>query len=110
MRNPRDVTPGSIMPNYPWLYTDKTNVEILPRKLAVMRELGVPYPPATDEEIQAAVESQEKGIVADLKNFGATVEPDREIVAVIAYLQKLGKSEKVLPKGSAPAHAVTSVP
>jgi cytochrome c oxidase cbb3-type subunit I/II len=69
-----------------------------------MRELGVPYPPATADEIQTAVESQEKGIVDDLRKSGAAVEPDREIVAVIAYLQKLGKSEKVLPKG-APAKA-----
>ena len=107
MRNPRDVTPGSIMPNYPWLYTDKTAVELLPRKLAVMRQLGVPYPPATTDEIQAAVEAQENGIVSDLKKSNTTIEPDREIVAVIAYLQKIGKSEKVLPKG-APATAKTA--
>jgi cytochrome c oxidase cbb3-type subunit I/II len=98
MRNPRDVTPGSIMPNYPWLYTDNTAVEILPRKLEVMRELGVPYPKATAEEIQSSVESQEKGIVDDLKKYSATIEPDKEIVAVIAYLQKIGKSEKVPSK------------
>jgi cytochrome c oxidase cbb3-type subunit I/II len=100
MRNPRDVTPGSIMPNYPWLYTDQTAVEILPRKIEVMRKLGVPYPPATEEEIQASVELQEKGIVDDLRKAGAAIEPDREIVAVIAYLQKLGKSEKVTSKGA----------
>jgi len=107
MQNPRDVTPGSIMPNYPWLYTDKTNVEILPRKIDVMRKLGVPYPPLSEEVIQASVDSQEKGIVEDLANFGAMIQPDREIVAVIAYLQKLGKSEKVLPKG-APAEPKTA--
>ena len=100
MQNPRAVTPNSIMPNYPWLYTDKTNVEILPRKLEVMRKLGVPYKPASEEEVQALVESQENFIVADLKNAGATVQPDREIIALISYLQKLGKSEKVLPKGA----------
>jgi cytochrome c oxidase cbb3-type subunit I/II len=98
MRNPRDVTPGSIMPNYPWLYTDNTNVDILPRKIDVMRKLGVPYPLWTAEAIQADVESQEKAIVDDLNKSGAYVEPDREIIALIAYIQKIGKSEKVLPK------------
>jgi len=105
MRNPRDVTPGSIMPNYPWLYTDDTNVDILPRKIDVMRKLGVPYPPATEDEIQASVDAQEKGIVDDLKTSGAVVDQKKEIVAVIAYLQKLGKSEKVVPKNPAAATA-----
>ena len=102
MRNPRDVTPGSIMPNYPWLYTDKTNVEILPRKLDVMRKLGVPYKVESEEAIQASVESQEKGIVDDLAKAGAVIEPDREIVALISYLQKIGKSEKFSPATAAP--------
>jgi len=109
MRNPRDVTPGSIMPNYPWLYTDDTDVEILPRKIEVMRKLGVPYPAATEEDIQASVEQQENAIVDDLKKGGAVVDPKKEIVAVIAYLQKIGKSEKVVPKGEATAPRTASL-
>jgi cytochrome c oxidase cbb3-type subunit I/II len=96
MKNPRDVTPGSTMPNYPWLYTDKTNVEALPAKLRVQRMLGVPYSPMSSEVISQLVTGQEQMIVDDLKTTGTNVLPDREIVALIAYLQKIGKSEKVV--------------
>ncbi len=97
MKNPRDVTPGSTMPNYPWLYTDKTNIEALPSKLRVQRILGVPYPEMNSDALSQSVTTQENAIVDDLKSVGANISPDREIVAVIAYLQKLGKSEKVIP-------------
>jgi cytochrome c oxidase cbb3-type subunit I/II len=94
MMDPR-MTPGSNMPNYPWLFTQKTDVAALPSKLSVMRTLGVPYPEQTPEEITTAVETQGKEITARLKESGLLSAPDREIVALIAYLQKLGKSEPV---------------
>jgi cytochrome c oxidase cbb3-type subunit I/II len=97
MENPRDVSPGSNMPNYPWLFTQKTDVASLTSKLAVQRILGVPYPEYKDGELTAMVAQQEKGIAADLRASGAYVAPDREIVALIAYLQKLGKYETVKP-------------
>ncbi len=101
MANPRDVSPGSNMPNYPWLFTQKTDVAALTSKLAVQRILGVPYPEYKDGELIALIENQEKEIAADLHAAGAPVAPDREIVALIAYLQKLGKYETVLPLKSA---------
>jgi cytochrome c oxidase cbb3-type subunit I/II len=97
MMNPRDVSPGSNMPNYPWLFTAKTDVAALNSKLAVQRLLGVPYPEYKDGELLLLVNTQEKAIAADLHAAGAAVEPDREIVALIAYLQKLGKYETVGP-------------
>jgi cytochrome c oxidase cbb3-type subunit I/II len=54
----------------------------------------------TAAAIALACESQASAISADLKNAGAEVPPDREIVALIAYLQKLGKAEKVAPAAS----------
>ena len=69
----------------------------LPSKLAVQRILGVPYPEYKDGDLLRIVNEQEKTIVADLHAAGAVVEPDREIVALIAYLQKLGKYETVVP-------------
>jgi cytochrome c oxidase cbb3-type subunit I/II len=95
MRDPRQISPGSTMPVYPWLFKDKTDVLALPDKIAVQRRLGVPFPAMTDADIGKAVDTQAAAIVADLKNTGAELPPDREIVALIAYLQKLGKSEKV---------------
>jgi cytochrome c oxidase cbb3-type subunit I/II len=93
MEDPRSVSAGSNMPNYPWLLTQKTDVAALSAKLSVQRMLGVPYPKWTDAEIAENVGRQEQAIVADLRASGASVPPDREIVALIAYLQTLGRSE-----------------
>jgi cytochrome c oxidase cbb3-type subunit I/II len=95
MMDPRQITPGSTMPNYPWLYTSKTDVEALPRKIAVQRKLGVPFPEYSAEELKKTIAEQEAAVVADLKQANAEIAPDREIVAVISYLQKIGKSEAV---------------
>lgn len=97
MRDPRQISPGSTMPDYVWLYTDKTDTAALVNKIAVQRKIGVPYPAMSDTAIQQACDTQAGAIAADLKNAGAEVPPDREIVALISYLQKLGKSEKVEP-------------
>ncbi len=101
MKDPRQISAGSNMPAYPWLFTDSRDDKVLPAKLSVQRTLGVPYPNWTPEQIQTRVDDQAKVIVAGLKSAGAAVAPDREIVALIAYLQKLGKSEPVAPKTAA---------
>lgn len=98
MKNPRSTSAGSNMPNFPWLYTQPTDVAALTSKLAVQRQLGVPMMLESPLAIRTSVENQEAKIVEELKTSGATVEPDREIVALIAYLQQLGKSEKIAPK------------
>ncbi len=103
--NPRSLSVGSIMPNYPWLFTQRTDVAALPAKISVQRLLGVPYPDWTPAEIQAGVEAQAQTIVKGLRTEGALTAPDREVVALIAYLQTLGKSEKLAPKpGANPDH------
>jgi len=104
MRDPRELSPGSTMPNYPWLYTQRTDVASLESKLGVQRLLGVPMPPMDKEQIKLAVAKQSEEIAADLKTAGANAEPDREIIALISYLQKLGKSEPV-GTGTKPAEA-----
>jgi cytochrome c oxidase cbb3-type subunit I/II len=85
------------MPNYPWLFTDRIDIASLRRKIEVQRKLGVPFKETTKAEIAKSCLDQGEGIVADLKTAGAETAPDREIVALIAYLQKLGKSEVVPP-------------
>lgn len=96
MMDPRSTTPGSIMPNYPWLYTKKTDYLVLRKKLSVMQSLGVPY---TDEQLaQADLDAQKQAmsIVEDLKQNGVE-DPkleEKEIVALIAYLQAMGKKER----------------
>jgi cytochrome c oxidase cbb3-type subunit I/II len=85
------------MPNYPWLFTAKTDIDALPKKISVQKMLGVPFTQTTKAEIEKACATEAAVIVADLKTAGAETAPDREIIALIAYMQKLGKSEKVIP-------------
>jgi cytochrome c oxidase cbb3-type subunit 2 len=72
MYNPRDVVPESVMPSYPWLFEDKVDGRLTPRKMEALRLVGVPY---TDEDIEGAKEAAD----------GVT-----EIEALVAYLQQLG--------------------
>jgi cytochrome c oxidase cbb3-type subunit I/II len=63
----------------------------------------VPYPAWSPAEINTAATDQAKQIARDLRAQQRLVAPEREIVALIAYLQKLGKFEPVTPHGSAAA-------
>lgn len=55
-----------------------------------MRKLGVPYPPGYEYQAMADLKKQAQEISEDLKRNMVPVEPDREIIALIAYLQRLG--------------------
>jgi cytochrome c oxidase cbb3-type subunit I/II len=93
MLDPRSMTPNSLMPSYPWLFTYKTDFEGLSRKLQVMKSLGVPY---TDEEVAQANENaraEAKKIAEGLSNDVPVKNlEERQIIALIAYLQRLGKN------------------
>lgn len=95
MRNPREINAQSIMPTYPWLYRDKIDFSILSKKVSVMKTLGVPYTEndLADAETSARVEAQ--SIAAGLQNEeGASGIEDKEIIALISYLQRLGQDFK----------------
>jgi len=95
MQNPRLVSPKSIMPNYDWLLTWELKLEDLPRKLSRLRTLGTPY---SDGEIQNAVrdaQTQAQAIASRVEaDGGPTGLADKEIVAIVAYLQRLGTDLK----------------
>ncbi len=95
MEDPRQISTGSNMPSYPWLNENDTDVAALPAKIRVQRMLGVPYAEMTSEEIQAAVDAQATEITAGLKAEGIYIAPDKQIIALIAYLQQLGNYETV---------------
>jgi cytochrome c oxidase cbb3-type subunit I/II len=98
--DPRSISVGSIMPAYPWLFHQDTAIGALKNKIDVLRTLGVPYPAWSAAEINAAATDQAKQVARDLRAQQRLVAPEREIVALIAYLQKLGKSEAVAPAGA----------
>jgi cytochrome c oxidase cbb3-type subunit I/II len=89
---PRDVIPQSIMPAYPWLFKNKLRTGDLPKKMRTLKKLGVPY---TDGEILLAQEDareQATEIASRLVEQGAPAGSEsKEIVALIAYIQALGK-------------------
>jgi cytochrome c oxidase cbb3-type subunit I/II len=79
------------MPNYPWLLKNKLNSSQIQDKMKVMQRLGVPY---TDAEIAGAptqLTTQAEAIVGRLKQEKVEdAVADREIIALISYLQRLG--------------------
>jgi cytochrome c oxidase cbb3-type subunit I/II len=97
MEDPRSISVGSNMPSFAWLLTRPLDTSTLVRKISVQRTLGVPYPNWTPEQIMARVDTQAQAIAADLKTAGASVAPDKEIIALIAYLQQMGRFEAVSP-------------
>ena len=94
MNEPSSVSPGSIMPSYPWLLTNDLNTGHLERKITVLRTLGVPYPAGYEERAAQDLRMQAEQITAELIKNGAPAEPQKEIVALIAYLQRLGTDIK----------------
>jgi cytochrome c oxidase cbb3-type subunit I/II len=98
MDDPRSTSPGSIMPRYSWLLTQKLDRESLPARLNALRKIGVPYPAGYENgPAQKDLDAQAAKIIANLKQGSVTAEPDQEIVAMIAYLQRLGTDIKAAP-------------
>jgi cytochrome c oxidase cbb3-type subunit I/II len=92
MENPRSTSPGSTMPNYPWLMRQTTDLAALPKKIEVQRFMGVPFPERSPEQIRAESLAQGQLIVDDLAKSGVQISPDKEIIALIAYMQGLGRT------------------
>ena len=120
--DPQSTSSGSIMPSYKWLIQQKLDRSLTEKKMEVMVSLGVPY---TEEEIanaQASMDAQgakiEQNLYSDpdfVKTYEADKQyaqengldfvdmKDREVVAIIAYLQRMGTDIKV--KNNAEASA-----
>jgi cytochrome c oxidase cbb3-type subunit I/II len=92
--DPRAVVPRSIMPAYGWLFRDGIDYASLPRKLAVMESLGVPYFKYEVEEAERDARQQAAHIADEIvKQGGPENVRDKEVVALVAYLQRLGTGE-----------------
>ncbi|MFN0289775.1 cytochrome-c oxidase, cbb3-type subunit I [Pedobacter helvus] len=94
MLDPTSMSPGSIMPPYPWLITQKLDTSMTEAKIRAMQTLGVPYRENFDAVAQAKLKEQAETIAADLKQNNIDVKSDREIIALIAYLQRMGTDIK----------------
>lgn len=114
MYDPTLTSAGSIMPSYKWMITDNLNVGNLQSKIKALRSVGVPYPEGYEDQAEVDLKRQAKDI-ADKLMLDKKVQQiaamekvssleNKEIVAMIAYLQRLGRdisgdttSHKYLP-------------
>ena len=102
MKDPRSTSPGSIMPTYDWLLEWKIDSEDVRQSLVALHTLGTPY---TEEQLtntEAALRVDADPIVESMKSAEIDVEWDDEIVAMTAYLQRLGTDRPSRQKEVAP--------
>ncbi|HEY4650919.1 MAG TPA: cytochrome-c oxidase, cbb3-type subunit I [Pontibacter sp.] len=95
MMDPTSMSPGSIMPAYPWLFEQDIELSSTEAKLKTLKKLGVPYEEEYIANANEELMKQANTISADLAKEGIEVKPEKEIVALIAYLQRLGTDIKV---------------
>ncbi|WP_411827046.1 cytochrome-c oxidase, cbb3-type subunit I [Luteolibacter sp. AS25] len=107
--DPRQTSPGSNMPPYPFLFKKEADLKSLPKRIAVQRTLGVPWPAMDKHSIEQSARDQAMEISKALVAAGAYIpdEPslseeelvrrlsDKQVVALISYMQKLGTYEIV---------------
>ncbi|HSQ76229.1 MAG TPA: cytochrome-c oxidase, cbb3-type subunit II, partial [Bacteroidota bacterium] len=98
MQAPVSMSPGSIMPTYPWLLTDDLDAGDIGSKITALRTLGVPYPAGYEQQAAEELHAQAGLIAAELGKNGVPVEAHKEIIALIAYLQRLGTDIKGAPQ------------
>ena len=95
MLEPQSMAPGSIMPSYPFLFDKDIDKASTNSKIHAMRKMGVPYPNGYESIAVEDLEKQAKQIATGLKENKIEISEDKEIVALIAYLQRLGKDIKL---------------
>ncbi|WP_121812306.1 cytochrome-c oxidase, cbb3-type subunit I [Mucilaginibacter kameinonensis] len=94
LMDPRLMSPGSIMPNYDWLLTQTLDTTTTIAKINAMRKLGVPYAPGYERIANSDLDKQAKEIAANLYTDHIKIKNDKEVIAIIAYLQRLGTDIK----------------
>jgi len=94
MMDPRIMSPGSIMPSYGWLFDTRIDTGSTPAKIRAMQKMGVPYPAGYDAIANKELLHQATDIRISLQADKIKTPANAEIVALIAYLQRLGKDIK----------------
>jgi cytochrome c oxidase cbb3-type subunit I/II len=108
--DPQKMNGQSIMPKYSWLAKKEIDIDIIPGKIRAMQTLGVPYPEGFDKLAVDDLKKQAQLIVDDLKASNIAIEPTKQMVAMIAYLHKLGKDIVPLPAAPADSMALQNNP
>lgn len=96
MYDPTSTSPGSIMPAYPWLFTQDIDKETIPNRINALRTVGVPYADGYEDIAVRDLEAQAEEITRGLRENGfdqiegIQITSDKKIIALIAYMQRLG--------------------
>ena len=100
MEDPRSTSPRSIMPPYDWLLTKDLDLSDLPAKMRVLERFGVPYSDEVKQNPIQFAQQQADMIAADVVQQGGPAGlAEKEIVAMVAYLQRLGTDLKASTAG-----------
>ncbi|MEO9005444.1 MAG: cytochrome-c oxidase, cbb3-type subunit II, partial [Ginsengibacter sp.] len=89
-REPASMSEGSVMPSYAFMLKDNLDTTELPAKIRAMIKLGVPYPKGYDKVAINDLNKQAKAIANDLLSDSIRISPKKEVIALIAYMQRLG--------------------
>jgi cytochrome c oxidase cbb3-type subunit I/II len=88
--DPQKMNEASIMLAYPWLAKKEIDIQSTPGKIRAMKLLGVPYPDNYEHQAIADLKAQADSIAKNLATAGIQTDSNREIIALIAYIQRLG--------------------
>jgi cytochrome c oxidase cbb3-type subunit I/II len=110
LRDPREIETRSNMPAFAFLQQTELDTSLTQRKLEVLRHLGAPYSDAEIANAEADARAQETSVAEGLRAAGTVLsetEARSEALALIAYLQRLGRdlARSATPVASAPAEA-----
>jgi cytochrome c oxidase cbb3-type subunit I/II len=97
MLEPQSMSPGSIMPSYAWLLDNDIDTASTPAKIRAMQTLGVPYVAGFDGTANNDLMAQAGKIKEHLAGDKIKTAANKEIVALIAYLQRMGTDIKAMP-------------
>jgi cytochrome c oxidase cbb3-type subunit I/II len=93
---PRSTSPGSVMPAYPHLGDDRIDFASIQRRVNAMAMLGVPYERAALDDAPGLARAQARDYATKLAAQGGPAGlEDRDVIALIAYMQRLGRDIKL---------------
>jgi cytochrome c oxidase cbb3-type subunit I/II len=96
--DPRSITPGSNMPPYAHLARSPVDLGLTGAKMTALSKVGVPYTDAEIRDAQNDARVQARAITEDLAKEGVDVAAETEMVALVAYMQRLGRRPEPPPK------------
>ncbi len=89
-REPSSMSEGSIMPPYEFMLSKNLDTTTTPAKIRAMQKLGVPYPDGFDSRANGVLMEQASSISSSLLADSIRIAPHKEVIALIAYMQRLG--------------------